>query len=76
MCLAFLCNLLNLITVAMSDIGLISMSIAGSNVAVSSGPVKFEGFKTGSFEERERETTYSMIIKHRFIHLFTHSFIQ
>ena len=43
MCLAFLCSLLNLIAVAMSDIGL--MSIAGSNVAISTGLVKLEGFK-------------------------------
>lgn len=40
------------------------MSIARSNVAVSSRPVIFEDFNPRSFEERERETTYSMVIKH------------
>lgn len=52
----------------MSDIGLMSMYITGSNVAVLTGLIKHEGFKTGCLRDRDRDTIYYMIIKHQFIH--------
>lgn len=63
MCLTFFCSLLNLITVVMSDIGL--MSITGSNVAIFIVSVKLEGFKTGNYiYSIIHIDTYYMVIKH------------
>lgn len=57
----------------MSVRGLMSMSIARSNVAVSSRPVIFEDFNPRSFEERERD--YLFYGYKTLIHSFIHSFI-